>query len=308
MDIVSALKTFLRVAETGSFSAAAIDLGLTQPAVSRQVSALEAHLNVRLIHRTTSALALTVEGERTIPMALKVVEAVDALGEGSGAEAGAVLGKVKLSLPAPLGLYMSDRLPGFLQRHPGLSVELIFSEEASDLVGDGIDLEVRLGDVSENGLVCRRIGWTTAFLVAAPCYLRDRTAPETPGAINDHDCICYGRAGDSRTWFFSNGAEDVRLRIVPRLIANNAVSVHRAALAGGGLAILSHILAGPDIESGRLVNVMPEFPPTRLPINVVYLSRRNMPLRVRVALDFLVDAVREDPLMASLTDDMPQVC
>jgi DNA-binding transcriptional LysR family regulator len=307
MDIVSALKTFLRVAETGSFSAAASDLGLTQPAVSRQVSALENHLNVRLIHRTTSALALTAEGERTIPMAHKVVEAVDALGEGSRAEGGAATGKVKLSLPAPLGLYMSDRLPVFLERHPALSVDLIFREEASDLVGDGIDLEVRLGDVAESGLVCRRIGWTTAFLVAAPSYMRNRTAPETPEEINDHDCICYGRAGDSRAWSFSNGADDVRIRITPRLIANNAVSVHRAALAGGGLAILSHILAGPDIESGRLVNLMPAYAPTRLPINVVYLSRRNMPLRVRVLLDFLVEAVREDKLMASLTDEASQV-
>jgi len=307
MDVVSALKTFLRVAETGSFSAAATDLGLTQPAVSRQVSALEAHLNVRLLHRTTSALALTAEGERTIPMALKVVEAMDALGEAHIAEGAAVAGKVKLSLPAPLGLYMSDRLPSFLKDHPGLSVELIFREEPSDLVSDGIDLEVRLGQVSDNSLMCRRIGWTTAFLVAAPSYLKDRIAPETPDAVNDHDCICYNRAGDSRTWSFSDGAEDVHLRISPRLIANNSVAVHRAALSGGGLAVLSHILAGPDIESGRLEKLMPEFPPMRLPINVVYLSRRNMPSRVRVVLDFLVEAVREDPLMASPVDDRQDV-
>lgn len=299
MDIVSALKTFLRVAETGSFSAAALDLNLTQPAVSRQVSALEEHLNTRLLHRTTSALALTAEGEHMIPMALRVVEAVDALNEASCAETAMVSGRVRLTLPAPLGLYVSDRLAAFLERHPGLSVELIFREEPSDLVGEGIDLEVRLGPVSDSSLMCRRIGWTTAFLVAAPGYLDGRSAPKTPDEIGGHECICYSRAGDGRSWTFSDGSDDIFVRIAPRLVANNAVAVHRAVLAGGGLAVLSHILACPDIEAGRLVNVMPDFPPARLPISVVYPSRRNMPLRVRTVLDFLVQVVREDPLMAS---------
>ena len=299
MDIVSALRAFLRVAETGSFSAAALDLNLTQPAVSRQVSALEEHLNTRLLHRTTSALALTAEGEHMIPMALRVVEAVDALNEASCAETAMVSGRVRLTLPAPLGLYVSDRLAAFLERHPGLSVELIFREEPSDLVGEGIDLEVRLGPVSDSSLMCRRIGWTTAFLVAAPGYLDGRSAPKTPDEIGGHECICYSRGGDGRSWAFSDGSDDIFVRIAPRLVANNAVAVHRAVLAGGGLAVLSHILACPDIEAGRLVNVMPDFPPARLPISVVYPSRRNMPLRVRTVLDFLVQVVREDPLMAS---------
>ncbi|UVK46392.1 LysR family transcriptional regulator [Mesorhizobium sp. AR07] len=299
MDIVSALRTFLRVAETRSFSAAAIDLNLTQPAVSRQVSALEAHLNTRLLHRTTSALALTAEGEQMLPMALRVIEAVETLGEASCAEGASASGKVRLSLPAPLGLYMSDRLARLLESHPSLVVELIFREEPSDLVADAIDLEVRLGPVGDSSLMCRRIGWTTAFLVASPCYRKGRNTPRAPQDISGHRCICYSRAGDGRTWSFSNGADEVVLPIEPRLVANNSMAVHRATLAGGGLAVLSHILAGPDIEAGRLVKVMPDFPPTRLPINVVYPSRRNIPLRVTTVLDFLVQAVRDDALMAS---------
>lgn len=298
MDIVGALRTFLRVAETGSFSTAAIDLKLTQPAVSRQVSALETHLGVRLLHRSTTALALTSEGERTIPMAQRVVEAVEALGEVTS-PAGTVSGKVRLSLPAPLGLFMSDRIGALLDRHPGLQVDLMFREEPSDLVGEGIDVEVRLGPINDAGLIGRRIGWTTAFLVAAPSYLEKRSPPRVPEDLSDHDCICYRRGGDGHAWLFSNGAEDVAVRIAPRLVADNAVAVHRAALAGAGITILTHILALPDIESGRLVNLMPEFPPARLPINLVYPSRRNMPLRVRAVIDYLVAAVRDDPLMAS---------
>lgn len=299
MDIVSALRTFLRVAETGSFSAAGIDLGLTQPAVSRQVSALEAHLNTRLLHRTTSALALTVEGERIIPMARQVLEAVDALGETGCTEGGVVSGKVRLSLPAPLGLYLSDRLPALLAMHPGLTVELVFREEPSDLIGEAIDLEVRLGTVGDSSLICRRIGSTTACLVAAPAYLSRHQPPQTPDEISDHDCICYSRAGDGRSWSFSDGASEIPIRIAPRLIANNSVGIHRAALSGGGLAVLSHILVDADIQAGRLMNLMPAFPPTRLPISVVYPSRRNIPARVRTVLDFLVEAVGEDAQMAS---------
>ncbi|NVN10850.1 LysR family transcriptional regulator [Nguyenibacter vanlangensis] len=298
MDIVCALRTFLRVVETGSFSAAAVDLRLTQPAVSRQVSALEAHFGMRLLHRSTTALALTAEGEQMIPMARKVIEAVEALGESAGST-GTASGKVRLSVPAPLGLYMSDRLAILLDQYPDLSVELLFREEPSDLVEDGIDFEVRLGPVADCSLVCRRIGWTTAFLVAAPAYLEKRSQPRTLEDLSRHDCICYRRGGDGRSWLFSNGDDEIAVRIAPRLVVNNAVAVHRAVLAGTGIAILSHILAIPDIEAGRLVNLMPDFPPARLPINLIYASRRNMPLRVRTLIEYLVAAMREDPLMAS---------
>ncbi|KQY23716.1 LysR family transcriptional regulator [Rhizobium sp. Root482] len=298
MDVVSALRSFLRVAETGSFSAAALDLGLTQPAVSRQVSSLEEHYSTRLFHRSTNALSLTVEGEQMISMAQTVIDAVEALGETTSAD-GMASGKVRISLPAALGLYISDLLPAFLMDRPGLSVDIVFCEQPSNMVGEGIDLEVRLGEVSDSSLICRRIGWTTASLVAAPSYIQRRGMPSHLLEIPDHDCICYNRGGEGRSWSFLNGADIERVKVAPRMIFNNTGAVHRAALAGGGLAVLSHILAREDIAAGRLVKMMPAFPPVRLPITVVYASRRNLPLRVRAVLDFLVDAVGEDVLMGT---------
>lgn len=303
MDIVSALQTFLRVVETRSFSAAASDLNLTQPAVSRQVLALENHLSTRLLHRTTSGLSLTAEGERILPMALHILEAVEELGDTVGSDGTTASGKVRLSAPAPMGLYLGDRMGDLLAANPKLSVELILREQPSDLIEEGIDLEVRLGDVADSSLICRRIGWTTAFLVASPGYLERHAAPRTPKDVTGHECICYSRAGNGRTWSFSSGSEEVAVRIAPRLQSNSAVAVHRAALSGAGLAILSHIIAIPDIAEGKLVHVMKDFPPTRLPIYLVYPSRRNMPLRVRAVLDFLTAAIQLDPSMCASRDD-----
>ncbi|MBB3648626.1 DNA-binding transcriptional LysR family regulator [Rhizobium sp. BK619] len=299
MDIVSALRTFQRVVETGSFSAAAHDLDVTQPAVSRQVAALEGHFNTRLLHRTTSGLSLTAEGERMLPMALRILEAVEELGDATGSDGVMASGKVRLSVPAPLGLYLSEQLGDLLAAHPKLSVELLFREQSSDMIEERLDLEVRLGSVANSSLVCRRIGWTTAFLVAAPAYLARKAPPPTPKDIKDHECLCYNRAGDAATWSFSNGSEDISVRISPRLTACSAVAIHRAALAGAGLAVLSHIIAVPDIAAGRLIPVMEDFQPSRLPITVVYPSRRNMPLRVKTVLDFLTDAIGRDPSMCA---------
>ncbi|ANM11275.1 MULTISPECIES: LysR family transcriptional regulator [unclassified Rhizobium] len=299
MDIVSALRTFQRVVETGSFSAAAHDLDVTQPAVSRQVAALEGHFNTRLLHRTTSGLSLTAEGERMLPMALKIIEAVEELGDATGSDGAMASGKVRLSVPAPLGLYLSERLGDLLAAHPKLSVELLFREQSSDMIEERLDLEVRLGSVADSSLVCRRIGWTTAFLVASPAYLARKAPPRTPKDIKEHECLCYDRAGDVATWSFSNGSEDISVRIAPRLTACSAVAIHRAALAGAGLAVLSHIIAVPDIAAGRLIPVMEDFQPSRLPITVVYPSRRNMPLRVKTVLDFLTDAIGQDPSMCA---------
>jgi len=186
-----------------------------------------------------------------------------------------------------------------LAAHPKLAVELIFREYASNLIEDGIDVEVRLGPVADSSLMCRRLGWTTAFLVAAPAYVASRPPPSTPEDVAGHECICYSRAGDSRTWLFSNGSDDLPVRIAPRLTVDNAIAVHRAALAGAGLAILSHIIAVPEIAAGRLIQLMPDFPPARLPITAVYPSRRNIPLRVTTVLDFLAEIIHQDPAMSS---------
>lgn len=301
MDLVVALKSFLRVAETGSFSTAAIDLKLTQSAVSRHVSALEQHYGVRLLHRTTSVLSLTAEGERTIPLARNVLEAIGALDEEVAGVDMAVRGRVRVSLPTPLGLFFSRQLTALLRDHPALDLELILRDRPSALTEEGIDLEVRLGTHADSSLISRRLGWTTARLVAAPSYLGDRAGPTKPADLQDYDCICYDRGSAAERWSFSDGSDHQTIQVRPRLLANSAAAIHQAAVAGAGLAVLSHLLADEDIAAGRLIPLMSSYPPARVAISAVYPSRRHLPARLRVVLDHLVAIVENDNAMGSVS-------
>jgi DNA-binding transcriptional LysR family regulator len=299
MDIVSALRSFIRVSEVGSFSAAAADLEITQPSVSRQVSSLESHLDVRLFQRTTAGLSLTVEGQRLLTKAMAIVESINELTEEAANDRGSVRGKVRVAVPSALGLVVSDRIQDLLAEHPKLSVEVICKEKPSDLIEEGLDLDIRVGGIGDSNLICRKIGCTTAHLVAAPSYLSRRGTPVSLEDLARHDCIWSARGGDERYWSFLDGTGITAVKVTPRLVLDSAVSVHRAALAGAGIALLSHILADADVAAGRLVAVMTSTPLARLPIHAVYPSKRSIPLRVKVVLEFLTRVVEMDPSMRS---------
>jgi DNA-binding transcriptional LysR family regulator len=177
VDLIAALRSFLRVAETGSFSAVAAELRVTQPAISRQVTALEQQLGVRLVHRSTHAVTLTDEGRELIGPAQQVLDAAEALQQSSSHRRRNPVGRVRLSVPAPLGLYLSTHIGRLLDRYEHLSIDLVLRDGISDLVEEGLDLEIRLGTIEDSALISRHIGSTTAFLVASPQYLQGKSLP-----------------------------------------------------------------------------------------------------------------------------------
>src|ERR1700722_7844614 len=202
MDLIAVLRTFLRVAETASFSAVAAERGVTQPAISRQVSALEEHFGTRLVQRSTHAVTLTEEGRDLVPAAQQLVDSADALQERTGRRRTTPVGRVRLSVPGPLGLYFSSKLNSLLKKHDELSIDLILHDRLRDLIEEGIDLQVCVGEVSDSALISRRIGATTAFLVAAPNYVKCRAVPEQLADLQSHDCIVYHRWGREDVWWF----------------------------------------------------------------------------------------------------------
>jgi DNA-binding transcriptional LysR family regulator len=302
VDLIAALRTFLRVAEVGSFSAVAGERGVTQPAVSRQVSALEEHFGTRLVQRSTHAVTLTDEGRELVPAAQQLVDSADAMQQQTGRRRTKPVGLVRLSVPLPLGLYFSGKLDSLLKKHDELSIDLILHDKLRDLIEEGIDLQVCVGEVSDSALISRRIGTTTAFLVAAPDYLKGRAVPKEPADLQQHDCIVYHRWGRDDVWWFAGPEGAVSASVRGRFRANNSEAVRRAALNGQGIALLSHLLVADDIGAGRLRVLMPAFPPARFPLTVVYPSRRNLPPRVRAVIEFLSEIVQADPATRDVGD------
>ncbi|MGY8662805.1 LysR family transcriptional regulator [Bradyrhizobium sp. UFLA05-109] len=297
MDLIAALRTFVRVGQVGSFSAVATERGLTQPAISRQVSALEEHFGARLVQRSTHAVTLTEEGRGLVPEAQQLIDSADGLMEKTGRRRGKAVGCVRLSVPSPLGHYFSKRLGALLEKHDELSIDLIMHDGPRDLIGEEIDLQVCVGMVSDSALISRRIGTTVGLLVAAPSYLKGRVAPEAPSDLQKHDCIEYRRWGQDNIWWFTSPEGAVPVPVRGRFRASDSEAVRLAALNGHGIALLSHLDADDDISAGRLRVLMPEFPPLRFPLTLVYPSRRNLPPRVRVMIEFLSEIVQGDPAM-----------
>ena len=298
MDLIAAFRTFLRVAEIGSFSAVAEERGVTQPAVSRQVSALEEHFGTRLVQRSTHAVTLTHEGQDLLLAAQQLVDSADALRESLGRRRGKPVGRVRLGVPVALGLYLSSQLGGLLNEHEELSIDLVLRDDIADMIEEGLDLQVLVGAANDSALISRRVGATTAFLVAAPQYLKERSLPEQPSDLRGHDCIVYRRWGRrDDVWWFSSAEGNVSVQVRGRFRANNAEAVHRATLDGRGITLLSHLLVADDIRSGRLRSLMPGFRPLRFPLTVVYPSRRNLPPRVRTVIEFLTELLHADPEM-----------
>jgi DNA-binding transcriptional LysR family regulator len=291
MDLIATLRSFLRVAETGSFSAVAAERGMTQPAISRQVTALEERLGTRLVHRTTQSVTLTEEGRQLLEQARELVDEADTLLTWAAQARGRPVGQVRVAVSVPLGIFLGANINRLLDVHPDLSIDLVLRDHYGNLVEDGLDLEVRVGDTADSSLISRRIGSTRTRLVASPGYLAAHGTPMHPSELAGHDCIVHQREGNDDVWWFQDAdpaaEEEVSVAVRGRFSSNNAAAVHRAALAGHGIACISVLLASEDIAAGRLVELLPDYPCRRYPIYIDYPSRRHLPLRVRVVIDFI---------------------
>jgi DNA-binding transcriptional LysR family regulator len=305
VDLLGGLKTFLRVAQTGSFSAVANERGVTQPAISRQVSALEEHLGMRLVQRSTQAVTLTEEGRDLLEPAQRLIDEADALHSSIGERRGKAVGRVKIAMPVVLGIFLSEQLKPLLSQHEDLTIDMVLRDGASNLVEDGLDLEIRLGPLEDTSMIARLIGRTTAYLVATPQYLANHPPLLHPRDLEQHDCIVHPRWTLDSRWWFTDRAEadksvspEIAVPISARIEANNAAAVYRATLAGNGVALLSHLLVTEDIKTGKLQRLLPEFPARRFPIYLLYPSKRILPPRTRVLIEYLSTLLASDPDMA----------
>jgi DNA-binding transcriptional LysR family regulator len=297
MDLLGALGAFVRVVETGSFSAVARETHASQSAVTRQIAQLEQHFGVRLFHRTTRRLSLTDDGQALLPHARHLMENADEMEAALGRQSGEPRGLVRLGTSIAGGLFLATRLPALLARHPGLSVELVMRDQPSDMIEERLDLAFRSGEIADASLVARRAGQLGRAVVAAPIYLERHGAPATPDDLALHICLIHDATPDPHVWRFAGPDGPMSVRVSGAFLANDSEAVRRAARAGHGVALLPEIQLVDDLRAGRLFRLLEDYPSQQVPVHIVYPSRRHLAPRTRVVLDFLIEQMREISLL-----------
>jgi DNA-binding transcriptional LysR family regulator len=299
LDRLTLMHSFVRVVESGSFSAVARELGLGQPNVSRQVAALEEHLGARLLHRSTRKLTLTPEGERFYQEARRVLDAM-AEAESSARGQGEVRGLLRMACPTLLG--RSHVLPAvkpLLERYPHLELDVQVSDRFIDLIEEGIDLAVRIGVLGDSALKARRVGLARRLCVASREYIDKHGMPVHPKDLERHDCIVYTLASTSGVWSFGN--VDVSVRGSFRV--NTPDGVRSATLDGIGISYAPAWLLEDALADGRAVRLLVEFEGPPVPIHIVYAANRLLPARARAVMDYLGAALARDPMLGG--DQVP---
>ena len=291
MDRFHALQVFSQVIESGSFSRASEKLGLSTTAVSRQVADLEAHLQTRLLNRTTRRLSLTESGEAFHARCVQLLHDLEEAEQEASKAAVEPRGTLKITTSVNFGVrHLAPEIARFKAAHPDVNFDVQLSDRIVDLVEEGFDLAVRIGSTGGENIVARRIGETRIVPCASPEYLRRRGAPRTPEDLAAHDCFTYEYVSPRGEWRYldRDGAQQ-RVKFGGSVHSNNGDLLAEVAALGGGIVFEPGFIVGPDIRAGRLVPLLQDYAVPAMPIYAVYPSRRHLSAKVRVFVDYLVE-------------------
>ncbi|WP_322015823.1 LysR family transcriptional regulator [Paraburkholderia sp. J12] len=295
MDRFLLMTCFARAVETGSFSAAGRDLGLGQPNVSRYVAALEAHVQTRLLHRSTRRLALTPEGERYYAEVRRILDAVDDA-ESSLRDTVAPSGLLRVACPTALAhAFVLPWVPTFLDRYPGIELDLQIGDRYVNLVDEGAELAIRIGHLEDSALRARRIGMFERVCVASREYLARRGTPLTPDDLQHHDCIVYTLLSSGSTWRLS----DQEVAVSGRLRVNSPQAVQEAVRSGVGIAHGPRWLFEAGLTDGSLRLLLSEYVPPLVPIQILYVANRLLSKRAVAFMDFISEAFSIVPALSA---------
>ena len=288
MDRFTAMGLFVRIVETGSFSAVAREMNMTQPTVSKQLTALERQLKTRLLNRSTRQLSLTEAGSAYFESSKRILDTVNEAEANLGVLQTQLTGVLRINSSIGLGqMYLGPLVLKFQSMHPGLAIDLSYSDRFVDLVEEGIDVAIRIGRLLDSSLVARRIGTSERCIIATPGYLKKNGLPKTPQDLVDHNCILYAYLSTGNEWIFRGKDGEIRVKVSGTLRANNGEAIRQAVMADLGIAASPAWLIQDDLKQGKVQEILGDFTPPAGEINVVYPSARHVSAKVRTFTEFL---------------------
>jgi LysR family transcriptional regulator for bpeEF and oprC len=284
---LSDMATFAKVVESRSFTQAAVALDMSKGAVSKAISRLEQHLNVRLLQRSTRQLSLTSEGEAFFEYCQQVVAQADQAEHHLSELRDEPSGLIRISVPVTFGtLRIAPLLPELLKQYPKLSVELDLNDKVVDLIADKMDLGMRFGRLANSSLIARSLPGLPITMVASPGYLEAFGSPQSPADLCQHQCLSSGSSIADRTWFFRYMDQSIEVLTSGRVLCNSNRALKHAALADMGLLFVTRYQVEKELQNGSLVEVMQDYMPEPLPLHLVYPNRHHMKAGLKVVIQF----------------------
>ncbi|WP_458098329.1 LysR substrate-binding domain-containing protein [Roseomonas sp. WA12] len=307
LDRLTGIVAFARSASVGSYTAAARALGISPSAVSKSVQRLEERLGLRLFTRTTRSLTLTPEGRDLYERALRLLREAEEIEQAAVAARSDPAGVLKVAASLPMGAHLlGPALPRFRERYPRLSVDLRLSDRVVDLIEEGVDVAIRVGELADSRLISRPLAPHMVAAFASPDYLRRRGTPRHPNELVEHDCVNfrYQSSGQALRWPFRIGERVVEVTPEPGIIADASEAVAAVLVAGGGIGISPTYLAASYVRRGELVPVLHTFAVKRSTISALWPESRHSSPNVRAFLTFLEEVIPSpapwDTLMTSM--------
>ena len=288
MDRLAAMETFVRVVETGSFSAAARGLEVGQPAVSKTVAQLEERLGVRLLMRSTHSLSPTEAGQSFYDRAKRAIEEADEAELAARGAGASLTGRLRVCAPVTFArLHVVPRLPKLLAAHPGLAMDVVLDDRAIDLVEEGVDLALRMGSLGDSSLTARRLASAPRHALGTPAYFAQAGVPATPSELSGHAAVIYAQDGGGDTWSFRRGATEASVSVSGPLRVSAAEGVRAAVLADMGLAVASAWMFSPELASGAVRAVLTDWSLPQMDLWAVYPTGRMPSAKARAFAAFV---------------------
>jgi DNA-binding transcriptional LysR family regulator len=296
MDRFHSIQVFVKVADCEGFAAAARDLTMSPPAVTRAIAMLEDRLGTRLFVRTTRSVRLTESGERFLQDARRILLELEEAEEAAVGSHAAPRGGLRITAPVLFGrMFVTPILGDFLDLYPLVNARTLFVDRVVNLMDEGLDVAIRIGDLPDSSLIAVRAGTVRRVMFASPEYVKEHGMPQRPEDLSKHRLIQSLAMGASSEWPFQENGKPFSIRAEPRLRMNTNDAVIELAVRGWGLSRLLSYQIAPDLAEGRLQTVLDEFELPPLPIHVVHQEGRMVSAKVRAFVDYMAERLRADP-------------